>query len=80
MTDHDRLFKELLSTFFIEFLELFVPAVARTINPDSVEFLPQEYFADLTTGENKAINLLAQVHLAGRSVGFLIHVEAQSGG
>ena len=78
MTDHDRLFKELLSTFFIEFLELFVPEVAKTIDPDSVEFLPQEYFADLTTGENKAIDLLAQVHLAGRSVGFLIHVEAQS--
>jgi Domain of unknown function (DUF4351)/Putative transposase, YhgA-like len=78
MIDHDRLFKELLSTFFIEFLQLFVPDVAKTIDPDSVEFLPQKYFADLTTGENKAIDLLAQVRLAGRSVGFLLHVEAQS--
>ncbi len=25
MIDHDRLFKELLSTFFVEFLELFFP-------------------------------------------------------
>lgn len=25
MIDHDRLFKELLSTFFIEFLDLFLP-------------------------------------------------------
>jgi hypothetical protein len=31
MIDHDRLFKELLSTFFIEFLELFIPEVASTI-------------------------------------------------
>jgi predicted transposase YdaD len=78
MTDHDRLFKELLSTFFIEFLELFLPQVARAIEPDSVRFLPQEYFADLTTGEKKIIDLLAQVQLAGQEVGFLIHLEAQA--
>jgi Putative transposase, YhgA-like len=78
MTDHDRLFKELLSTFFLEFLELFLPQVAREIEPDSIGFLPQEYFADLTTGETKIIDLLAQVRLAGQEVGFLIHLEAQS--
>ncbi len=78
MTDHDRLFKELLSTFFLEFLELFLPQVARAIEPDSVRFLPQEYFADLTAGETKIIDLLAQVRLAGQEVGFLIHLEAQS--
>jgi predicted transposase/invertase (TIGR01784 family) len=78
MTDHDRLFKELLSTFFLEFLELFLPQVAIAIEPDSVKFLPQEYFADLTAGEKKIIDLLAQVRLAGQEVGFLIHLEAQS--
>ncbi len=78
MTDHDRLFKELLSTFFVEFLELFLPQVARAIEPDSLAFLPQEYFADLTAGENKIIDLLAQVRLAGQEVGFLIHLEAQA--
>jgi predicted transposase/invertase (TIGR01784 family) len=78
MTDHDRLFKELLSTFFLEFLELFLPQVAREIEPDSVGFLPQESFADLTAGETKIIDLLAQVRLAGQEVGFLIHLEAQS--
>jgi predicted transposase YdaD len=55
MTDHDRLFKELLSTFFMEFLELFIPELARTIEPDSIRFLQQEYFADLTSGEEKII-------------------------
>jgi predicted transposase/invertase (TIGR01784 family) len=78
MIDHDRLFKELLSTFFLEFLELFLPQVARSIEPDSVIFLPQEYFADLTAGETKIVDLLAQVRLAGQEVGFLIHLEAQS--
>jgi predicted transposase/invertase (TIGR01784 family) len=78
MIDHDQLFKELLSTFFIEFLELFLPQVAAAIEPDSITFLPQEYFADLTTGETKIIDLLAQVRLAGQEVGFLIHLEAQA--
>jgi predicted transposase/invertase (TIGR01784 family) len=78
MIDHDQLFKELLSTFFIEFLELFFPQIAAAIDPDSVSFLPQEYFADLTVGETKIVDLLAQVRLAGQDVGFLVHLEAQA--
>jgi predicted transposase/invertase (TIGR01784 family) len=78
MTDHDRVFKELLTTFFVEFLELFLPDVARRIDRESIAFLPQEYFADLTTGDTKIVDLLAQVHLAGEEAGFLIHVENQS--
>jgi predicted transposase/invertase (TIGR01784 family) len=78
MIDHDQLFKELLSTFFIEFLELFFPQIAAAIDPDSVSFLPQEYFADLTVGETKIVDLLAQVKLAGQDVGFLVHLEAQA--
>lgn len=78
MIDHDRLFKELLSTFFVEFLELFLPQVARSIDPSSVQFLPQEYFADLTTGDTKIVDLLAQVQLAGQETGFLIHLENQA--
>lgn len=31
MIDHDRLSKELLSTFFIEFLELFLPEMVEAI-------------------------------------------------
>ncbi|BAZ69414.1 hypothetical protein NIES4106_41860 [Fischerella sp. NIES-4106] len=78
MTDHDRLFKELLSTFFIEFIELFLPQVASTIDRKFIRFLPQEYFADLTSGEDKIIDLLVEVKQAGEDVGFLVHVEAQS--
>ncbi len=76
--DHDRLFKELLSTFFLEFLDLFLPHLAASIEPDSLRFLPQEYFADLTAGEDQIIDLLAEVKQAGEAVGFLVHVEAQA--
>jgi Domain of unknown function (DUF4351)/PD-(D/E)XK nuclease family transposase len=76
--DHDQLFKQLLSTFFFEFLELFFPQVAAAIAPDSITFLPQEYFTDIPTGEKKVIDLVAQVRLAGQEVGFLVHLEAQA--
>jgi Domain of unknown function (DUF4351)/Putative transposase, YhgA-like len=76
--DHDQLFKQLLSTFFVEFLDLFLPAIAPSIDRTSIHFLPQEYFTDIPTGEKKVIDLLAQVQLAGQEIGFLVHVEAQS--
>jgi hypothetical protein len=39
--DHDRLFKELISTFFLEFVDLFLPQIAVDIDRDSIHFLPQ---------------------------------------
>ncbi len=42
--DHDQLFKELLSTFFVEFIELFLPEVASYIERETITFLQQEYF------------------------------------
>ncbi|MGF1521137.1 MAG: Rpn family recombination-promoting nuclease/putative transposase [Leptolyngbyaceae cyanobacterium] len=78
MTDHDRLFKELLSTFFLEFLELFLPDLASTIEPETIRFLQQEYFADLTSGEEKVVDLLVEVQQAGEEIAFLVHLEAQA--
>ncbi|WP_341531342.1 Rpn family recombination-promoting nuclease/putative transposase (plasmid) [Nostoc sp. UHCC 0302] len=78
MIDHDRLFKELLSTFFVEFLDLFLPQVASQIDRDSIQFLPQEVFTDVTSGERKEIDLLAQVRYQQQETYFLIHVENQS--
>jgi hypothetical protein len=55
MTDHDRLFKELIATFFIEFLELFLPQVASTIERNSIRFMHQNKRALwklLQVGEN----------------------------
>lgn len=61
MIDHDRLFKELLSTFFSEFIELFLPDVAGYIERDSISFLNQEIFTNITSGERREVDLLAQV-------------------
>jgi len=76
--DHDRLFKELISTFFVEFIELFFPQVMTYLDSESVTFLDKEIFTDVTEGEKYETDLIAQVKFQGESSFFLVHVEAQS--
>ncbi len=78
MIDHDRLFKELISTFFVEFIDLFLPQVARYIDRNEIQFLPQDVFTDVTSGEKKEVDLLAQVKYRQQDTYFLIHIENQS--
>ena len=64
--DHDQLFKQLISTFFLEFLDLFVPELAVSIDRDNLEFLPQEYFTDLIEGDRRAMDLVVRINLRRR--------------
>lgn len=63
MIDHDRLFKELLTEFFIEFIELFSPEVVAYLEPDSIKFQDKEIFTDVTVGEKYEADLLAGLKL-----------------
>lgn len=78
MIDHDRLFKELLSTFFLEFLDLFFPDVSTYIEPNSLTFLDKEVFTDVTAGEQYEADLIAKVRFRNQESFFLIHVENQA--
>ncbi len=78
MVDHDRLFKELITTFFIEFLDLFLPEMLEYVAPDSVTFLDKEIFVDVTEGDRYETDLLAQVQFRGRPSFFLVHIENQA--
>ena len=78
MIDHDRLFKELITTFFWEFLELFLPEVLIYMERDTLTFLPQEIFTDVTSGNKREVDLLAQVKFQDQDSCFLIHLENQS--
>ena len=78
MIDHDRLFKELISTFFLEFLELFLPEVVTYIEPGSITFLDKEIFTDVTAGNRYETDLLDQVQFRGEPSFLLIHVENQA--
>ena len=75
---HDRLFKELLSTFFLDFLEVFCPELAKYLDHGSLEFLDKEVFTDVTHGERHEVDLVAKARFRGKPLGFLVHIEAQA--
>lgn len=77
--DHDRLFKELISTFFIEFIELFFPQVLEYIDTESIIFLDKEIFTDVTAGDKYETDLIAKAKFLGQPSYFVIHIEAESG-
>ena len=76
--NHDQLFKQLLTTFFVEFLELFFPQVLDYLNPDSITFEDKELFTDLSGGDKKILDLVALAKFRDRDYTFLVHVENQS--
>jgi hypothetical protein len=48
--DHDQLFKQLLENFFVEFIQLFAPALTEYLDLTQLTFLPQQYFTDILDG------------------------------
>lgn len=77
MIDHDR-FKELLSNFFCEFIELFFPTISTYWERESIEFLPQEIFTDVTEGEKKILDIVVKAKFRNQDTVFIIHTEHQS--
>lgn len=78
MIDHDRLFKELLTTFFPEFVDLFLPDVAAYLKPDELRNLNSEIFTDVTSGERYEADLVVQAQFRGQESFFIIHLEHQA--
>jgi hypothetical protein len=76
--DHDRLFKELIETFFYEFLEAFVPDIPPYLDRESVHFLNKEIFTDVTDGERHESDIVVQARFQGEDRLFLVFIENQS--
>jgi len=77
--DHDRLFKELLTTFFREFLDLFLPDVAAALDPEAaIVPMDKEVFTDVTLGEKHEVDVLMKARFRGQDAFFLVHVENQA--
>ena len=77
--DHDRLFKELLTTFFREFLDLFLPDVAAALDPEAaIVPMDKEVFTDVTLGEKHEVDVLMKAKFRGQEAFFLVHVENQA--
>jgi hypothetical protein len=76
--DHDRLFKELITTFFVEFVEAFLPEVALYLDASSLDFLDKEVFTDVTEGKKYESDIVVRAKFRGEDVFFLLLIENQS--
>ncbi|MBW4516210.1 MAG: DUF4351 domain-containing protein [Timaviella obliquedivisa GSE-PSE-MK23-08B] len=77
MPDHDHAFKELLGEFFPEFIDLFFPQVAVYLDRHSLEFQPQEIFADLTEGDTYEADVVVKARFLNEDSFFIVHLEHQ---
>lgn len=77
MTDHDKLFKQLLTYFFTDFIKLFFPQAAEYLDEESIEFLDKEIFSDIAKGERYEADLVVKARHKSSHKFFLIHVEPQ---
>ncbi|ASN04219.1 RpnC/YadD family protein [Virgibacillus necropolis] len=77
---HDQLFKELIHTFFEEFLEAFFPDVHHNIDFTSINPLPEEVFTDMLKGESRRADIVIETKLKETDTLLIIHVEPQSYG
>ena len=77
--DHDRLFKELISTFFLDFIALFLPEMSAYLD-DTFEIVPldKEIITDVTAGKKHIADLIMKVKYRGEDAFFIIHVENQA--
>lgn len=75
---HDQLFKELIHTFFEEFLEAFFPEVHPFVDFHDLTPLSEEVFTDLIEGETRRLDIVIETTLKGTKSVIVIHVEPQS--
>ncbi|GAA0436616.1 hypothetical protein GCM10008983_11670 [Lentibacillus halophilus] len=59
---HDHLFKELIHTFFEEFLQAFFPKVHEYIDFHTIKPLSEEVFSDMHEAEAKRLDIVMEVN------------------
>lgn len=76
---HDQLFKDFLKSFLREFMELFYPDAARSLNFDTTHFLDKELYTDFPEGSVRQADLVAQLETVdGDPELLLVHLEVQA--
>jgi hypothetical protein len=65
---HDQMFKELIREFFLDFIELFFPELAQSIDPKSIVFVDKQLFVSTPTGESYDADLVVKARLLGQEV------------
>ncbi|WP_240510249.1 hypothetical protein [Virgibacillus profundi] len=77
-TGHDQLSKELINTFFKEFLEAFFPDVHDNLDFHSIKPLSEEVYTNVLKGKNRRLDIVIETTLKGTDVIVIVHVEPQS--
>ena len=72
---HDQLFKDLITTFPHELLELMTPGLARRLDPESFGTRAGETFLDLPRGATRRPDVVLGAQAGGLSL--LLHFEAE---
>ena len=76
---HDRLFKELLTSFFYQFLELFFGDLAELIDRSHAPiFLDKESFGELPGDSRREKDLVVRVRLHSGEACFIVHIEHEA--
>ncbi|AZN42742.1 transposase [Paenibacillus albus] len=76
--DHDRLFKEMVRTYFEEFMLLFFPQAFEAIDFGHLTFLSEELFTDVVAGEKYKVDFLIETRLKGEEALIIVHLESQA--
>ena len=77
-TKHDQMFKQLLSTFFEEFLEAFFLEAHEHINFKKIKPLSEEVYTNLLKGDSRRLDLVVETALEDKDVVIIVHIEPQS--
>ena len=67
--DHDQRLKELLKSFFDEFLELFFAPWHARLDGAAVRWLPQDAFLSPPQGRRRVIDIVGEVPVRGGDIG-----------
>lgn len=77
-TKHDQLHKELINTFFQEFLEAFFPNIHENIDFHTIKSLSEEVYTNVLKGSTRRLDIVIETTLRGTEAIVIVHVEPQS--
>lgn len=77
---HDQLFKQLIRTFFTEFMEAFFPEVHEYIDFSVLTPLSEQLYTDLIEGDSRTVDLMIETKVKNEDTVIIVHVEPQSYG
>lgn len=75
---HDQLYKELINTFFKEFIEAFFPDVYEHLDFQAIKPISEEVYTDVLQGENRRLDIVVETKLRNTDVVIIVHIEPQS--